>query len=114
MVTYPANYGYVRPSLSAPFLQGAHLPTRQVLAVASSTGLLSQWNSFLVMGARKAANVKYPALYASNELAEKDPKANVRVSKWGRRRPNFGRLARFGKIADPLPVCRSSTGEKGS
>lgn len=57
MVSYPTNYGYV-------------------LAVASSTGLLNMWHSVLVSGARKAAGIKYPALYASNELAEKDVKAN--------------------------------------
>lgn len=38
-----------------------------VLAVATSTGFLTFWQSILVSNARKRAGIKYPAPYATTE-----------------------------------------------
>jgi len=46
-----------------------------VLAVASSTFVVNMYHVILTSGARKRAGIKYPAAYASNEQADKDPKA---------------------------------------
>ncbi|KAK4058664.1 hypothetical protein OIO90_000108 [Microbotryomycetes sp. JL221] len=46
-----------------------------VLLVAALSGVLTQWQSFVVSAARKKAGVKYPAPYASNEEAERNPDA---------------------------------------
>lgn len=55
-ITIPAEYGYV-------------------IAAATVHCFVNVYHSVLVSGARKASGVKYPAPYATNEVAEKDPKA---------------------------------------
>ena len=47
-----------------------------VLAVAVSSALVNQWHGINVGKYRKKAGIKYPACYADNALAEKDPAAN--------------------------------------
>jgi len=46
-----------------------------VLAAATSTFFINTYHSLLTSKFRKASGVAYPAAYASNEVAEKDPKA---------------------------------------
>ncbi|KAJ9130847.1 Membrane-associated proteins in eicosanoid and glutathione metabolism [Coniochaeta hoffmannii] len=55
-ITLPAEYGYV-------------------LAAATSTYFVNFYHMILTSKARKASGIKYPAAYAANEVAEKDPKA---------------------------------------
>jgi glutathione S-transferase len=55
-ITLPAEYGYV-------------------LLAATSTYFVNFYHIILTSKARKASGIKYPAPYASNEVAEKDPKA---------------------------------------
>ncbi|KLO20714.1 membrane-associated proteins in eicosanoid and glutathione metabolism, partial [Schizopora paradoxa] len=45
-----------------------------VLAAVASTAWLNAWQTFKVGSARKAAQVKYPQLYAEKAEAEADPK----------------------------------------
>lgn len=52
-LTIPSEYGYV-------------------LLVAASTGILNIYLTLNTSKFRKAAGIKYPAAYASNEVAEKD------------------------------------------
>lgn len=47
-----------------------------VLAVGVASALVNQWHGFNVVKYRKAAGIKYPVLYASNEEAQKNPAAN--------------------------------------
>ncbi|KAK0728248.1 hypothetical protein B0T26DRAFT_165355 [Lasiosphaeria miniovina] len=54
--TFPDEYGYV-------------------LLAATSTFFVNVYHSTLTSKYRKASGVKYPAAYASNDVAEKDPKA---------------------------------------
>ncbi|KAH6890012.1 hypothetical protein B0T10DRAFT_529157 [Thelonectria olida] len=46
-----------------------------VLAAAASTFFINTLHVVLTSKARKTSGLKYPIAYASNELAEKDPKA---------------------------------------
>jgi len=55
-IALPAEYGYV-------------------LLAATSTYFANFYHVILTSKARKASGVKYPAAYATNEVAEKDPKA---------------------------------------
>lgn len=50
-------------------------PFSYVLVVATSTFFLNTVHSTLTGRARKSAGIAYPASYASNEQAAKDPKA---------------------------------------
>ncbi|KAK3359786.1 hypothetical protein B0T25DRAFT_109675 [Lasiosphaeria hispida] len=53
------------------------LPTEYgwVLLAATSTFFVNTFHGILTGKYRKASGVKYPAAYAANEVAEKDPKA---------------------------------------
>ena len=42
---------------------------------ASSTAILTFWQSIVVSKARKAAGIKYPTMMVDEERANKDPKA---------------------------------------
>jgi glutathione S-transferase len=55
-ITLPAEYGYV-------------------LAAATSTYFVNFYHIILTSKARKSSGIKYPAPYAANEVADKDPKA---------------------------------------
>ena len=55
-ITLPAEYGYV-------------------LLAATSTYFVNFYHIVLTGTARKASGIKYPAAYAANEVADKDPKA---------------------------------------
>ncbi|KAH8909048.1 MAPEG family protein [Coniochaeta sp. PMI_546] len=55
-ITLPAEYGYV-------------------LLAATSSYFVNFYHIILTSKARKASGIKYPAAYATNEVAEKDPKA---------------------------------------
>lgn len=48
---------------------------RYVLLAATSTFFLNTYHGILTSAGRKASGQKYPIAYASNELADKDPKA---------------------------------------
>ncbi|SGY77574.1 BQ5605_C005g03672 [Microbotryum silenes-dioicae] len=50
---------------------------KYVIAVGACTGLLNVYQSVLVSKARKLAGIKYPALYASNEEAERNAAAKA-------------------------------------
>ncbi|KAK1770498.1 hypothetical protein QBC33DRAFT_555976 [Phialemonium atrogriseum] len=55
-ITLPSEYGYV-------------------LLAATSTFFINTYHSVLTSIARRASGQKYPIAYASNEVADKDPKA---------------------------------------
>jgi glutathione S-transferase len=55
-IVLPSDYGYV-------------------LFAAASTYFVNFYHIILTSSARKASGIIYPAAYASNEQAEKDPKA---------------------------------------
>lgn len=55
-ITLPAEYGYV-------------------LLAATSSYFVNFYHIILTSKARKASGIKYPAAYATNEVADKDPKA---------------------------------------
>ncbi|KAK1835948.1 hypothetical protein QBC39DRAFT_388413 [Podospora conica] len=46
-----------------------------VLLAATSTLFVNMYHSLLTSSKRKASGIKYPTTYASQELADKDPKA---------------------------------------
>ncbi|SCV69527.1 BQ2448_2547 [Microbotryum intermedium] len=50
---------------------------KYVIAVGACTGLLNIYQSILVSKARKRAGIKYPALYASNQEAERNAAAKA-------------------------------------
>ncbi|KAK4219645.1 hypothetical protein QBC37DRAFT_109844 [Rhypophila decipiens] len=56
-IVLPSDYGYV-------------------LLVAASSFFVNTLHSSLTMRARKASGIKYPAAYAANDVAEKDPLAH--------------------------------------
>ncbi|KAK4113786.1 membrane-associated proteins in eicosanoid and glutathione metabolism [Canariomyces notabilis] len=55
-ITLPDEYGYV-------------------LAVATSTFFINTLHAVLTSNRRRSSGIKYPVAYATNEVAEKDPKA---------------------------------------
>ncbi len=64
-----------------------------VLAVATSTFFLNSYHAALTSGARRASGIKPPNAYASQELADKDPKAFA--FNCGASPPPFSPLARL-------------------
>ena len=46
-----------------------------VILAATSTLFVNVYHSLLTSSKRKASGIKYPTTYASQELADKDPKA---------------------------------------
>jgi glutathione S-transferase len=58
-------------------MSGIYIPSEYgyVLFAAASTYFANFYHIILTSSARKASGVAYPAPYASNEQAEKDPKA---------------------------------------
>lgn len=46
-----------------------------VLLAATSTLFVNVYHSLLTSSKRKASGIKYPTTYASEEVADKDPKA---------------------------------------
>lgn len=46
-----------------------------MLLAATSTAFVNVYHGLLTSRYRKASGIKYPAAYAANDVAEKDPKA---------------------------------------
>lgn len=69
-ITLPAEYGYV-------------------LMAATSSYFLNFYHGLVTINARKASGIGYPAPYAANEVADKDPKAFAFNCGTARPRPPF-------------------------
>jgi glutathione S-transferase len=83
----------------ASFVDEARPWVSYVLLAASSSFFVNTYHVFLTSVARRASGVKYPATYATEEVAAKDPKAF---------KFNCGKTA----ASHPCPVSVSAIGSK--